>query len=337
MRIKNPAGRVSWRGVPLVLGSAMCLVLTLTSGAQAAFPGKNGKIVFDYRGNIYTSTVSPVGGTHATQLTHDGNSTHARWSPDGKSLVFGRRGDIYTMSPTGTNVRRLTFNGLNYQPAWSRSGAQIVFMHQQPNHQGALFRMTATGKQLVQVASTSKTACGDDNPTWSPTSDLVVFHRMIGPANGSCKGAVGAIVTVNPYSGVQHVIARDGLKGGSVLTPDFMPNGKQIVIASTCIQDACYGQFTTALMVLNLQGKVLSGVYQLDFEGTDPDVLADPAVSPDGKSVAVSEIVGELPPYDCYLETVTIHGDPTPGLFSVPGDGACFKPVVFNPDWQPVH
>ena len=49
------------------------------------------------------------------QLTHlPGNSGDARWSPDGRKIVFSRNvtqgptSDVYTMNANGTNVRRLT-------------------------------------------------------------------------------------------------------------------------------------------------------------------------------------------------------------------------------------
>ena len=56
------------------------------------------------------------------------------WRPDGKALVIGRSGQIYTISiPSleplqidSSSIRQLTYEGSNFFPAWSPDGKKIV-------------------------------------------------------------------------------------------------------------------------------------------------------------------------------------------------------------------
>lgn len=50
-----------------------------------------------------------------------------RWSPDGRSFVFTKRGAVLIGTPTGTSARRLTdWGGSLSDPAWSPAGDVIV-------------------------------------------------------------------------------------------------------------------------------------------------------------------------------------------------------------------
>jgi TolB protein len=57
------------------------------------------------------------------------NAADASWSPDGKRIAFSRRGDIYTATPAGTQIRQLTHG--HYAdatvPAWSPDGREIAY------------------------------------------------------------------------------------------------------------------------------------------------------------------------------------------------------------------
>ena len=99
---------------------------------EAAFPGRNGLIVFHsnrgaqdpFSQDIYTITPN---GTKLTRLTDDGFSNiDPPWSADGKKIAFvsGRTGDpeIFVMNADGTKQQRLEkesfLGGFNDHPDW---------------------------------------------------------------------------------------------------------------------------------------------------------------------------------------------------------------------------
>jgi Tol biopolymer transport system component len=65
-------------------------------------------------------------------LTHGAGGVDPAWSPDGTRIAFGsaRDGnyDIYTMSPSGDEIKRLTHTDwAEAEPAWSPDGSRIAY------------------------------------------------------------------------------------------------------------------------------------------------------------------------------------------------------------------
>jgi dipeptidyl aminopeptidase/acylaminoacyl peptidase len=80
-----------------------------------------------------------VGGGQPAQLTNgNAGEASARWSPDGKSLLFLTRGDesgtqIYLLPSEGGQAQALTRHGTSVsQPAWSPDGSAIYFLASDP-------------------------------------------------------------------------------------------------------------------------------------------------------------------------------------------------------------
>jgi Tol biopolymer transport system component len=47
-----------------------------------------------------------------------GRGTSPAWSPDGRKLVFIRRGDVWTIDADGTHARRITRFHADVTPDW---------------------------------------------------------------------------------------------------------------------------------------------------------------------------------------------------------------------------
>src|SRR6266540_4333620 len=71
----------------VIVGAA---VMATPAVATAAYPGSNGRIVFEQGGFIYSIRQD---GSDRRQLTTDTHSRGPSWSPNGRSIVFHRAGE----------------------------------------------------------------------------------------------------------------------------------------------------------------------------------------------------------------------------------------------------
>lgn len=86
------------------------------------------------------------------------------WSVRGV-IAFRRGGDVYTVTPGGTNTRRLTFRG-GAHPSWSPSGRRLVFERGR-----SLYVIRPDGPGRRKLASRAT------RPVWSPDGRYVAFLR----------------------------------------------------------------------------------------------------------------------------------------------------------------
>lgn len=99
----------------LFLACSMLIPLSFASSGWAAFPGKNGLIIFQDNviGQLFSMRAD---GSNVTQLTNTSlfGGGGAYVSPDGKKIAFGRgapdgsSGDIYVMDITGETAALLS-------------------------------------------------------------------------------------------------------------------------------------------------------------------------------------------------------------------------------------
>jgi dipeptidyl aminopeptidase/acylaminoacyl peptidase len=293
--------------------------------ARAAFPGANGKIVFETNrdGNeeIYTMNAD---GTNRVDLTRNpADDTDPRWSVDGSRIVFAsnRSGNyqIYTMNADGSGVTRVTHDANeDRRPTWTADG-HILFQNGSfPNR--AIFRINADGNGLQQLTPVSS-----DNATVAaaPRGGRIAFSSTRGDGTqrlytAKADGSAAKLVLPSP----------PGPETADV-EADWSPRGNELLF----VRFTFGGPVTSDLYVVRTDG---GGLRQL----TDtPDRLElQPAWSPDGTKITFFGITA-LGTSDQHNAVYTMNPDGS-GLTEIstpripyldPFDGDRIDPFWFGP------
>jgi TolB protein len=157
--------------------------LVATLGASAAFPGKNGKIVFgSQQAGEDEIWVMDSDGTDRRNLTrHDGakiSDIDPRWSPDGRKIVYASDPtgsmQIWVMNANGSGAQPLTnLPGRNRFPAFTGDGKHIVFQSVVDGN-FEIYRMKTDGTEITNLTN-------DPGVDWAPATSAkgkkIVFTR----------------------------------------------------------------------------------------------------------------------------------------------------------------
>jgi Tol biopolymer transport system component len=120
--------------VPMLLLVGVVVAAAVAGpSAQRAFPGKNGRIVFnDKTGYLVLVNADGTGlvrlaGTRATDQV-----IGAAFSPDGKWIAYSKAGnsdpDVFVIRTDASAQRQVTFSrGTDVDPSWSGDGTRIAF------------------------------------------------------------------------------------------------------------------------------------------------------------------------------------------------------------------
>jgi WD40-like Beta Propeller Repeat len=284
----------------LLLGALVsaAAVLTVMAGeARAAFPGANGKLVFETNrdGNeeIYTMNSD---GTNRVDLTRNpADDTDPRWSADGKRIVFAsnRTGNyqLYTMNADGSGVTRVTHDANDdRRPTWTADG-HILFQNGTfPNR--AIFRIGADGNGLQQL-----TPASSDNATVAaaPRGGRIAFSSTRGDGTqrlytANADGSAAKLVLPSP----------PGPETADV-EADWSPTGNDLLFERFIFG----GPVTTDFYVVHADG---SGLRRLT---NTPDRLElQPAWSPDGRKITFLGFTG--------VGTADAHG----AVYTMNADGS---------------
>jgi hypothetical protein len=266
------------------------------SQARAAFPGTNGKIVFetnrDGNAEIYSMNAE---GTNRVDLTRNpAEDTDPRWAADGTRIVFAsdRTGNyqIYTMNADGSGVIRVTHDSNDdRRPAWTADG-RILFQNGSfPNR--AIYRINADGsglQQLTPVSSDNATAAA------SPRGGRIAFSSTRG--DGTQR-----LYTANADGGAAQLVlpAPPGPETADV-EADWSPRGNGLLFVRFTFGPS----LNSDLYVVHADG---SGLRQLT---QTPDRLElQPAWSPDGTKITFfgCSAVG-TPDQHCATYTMNVDG-----------------------------
>ncbi len=144
--------------------------------SPAAFPGHNGRIVFQRKlpGGLEIFTMRSDG-SDQHQLTHDPRNFDPSYSASGKRIAFDsyRDGDdeIFVMSPDGSHLHQVTHNSVGDALAdISPNGRKILFTRF-GSHGSRIYVMRASGTHQRKLGHGS-------GAVFSPDARKVAFYRL---------------------------------------------------------------------------------------------------------------------------------------------------------------
>jgi Tol biopolymer transport system component len=270
--------KVSLVAVAALLAACLLALVAMQKPAEAAFPGKNGRIAFCIGSGFAISSARPNGSGYRQETFQTSEfACEPAYSPDGTKLAFTSDQDddyeIYVKNLASGRVTQLTNNAFQpddsgtydkpiqeRRPAWSPDGSAIIFDRYGSASAPDLWVMDADGTDAVRLTHT--TASAEWNAAWSPDGTKIAFVREDDVWVMDADGSDQEDLTRTPN-------LEDGY-------PSWSPNGAKIAWQKQSIAD------TPAYDVwkMNADG---SGKDRLTFSaGLD----ATPAWSPDGGKIA---------------------------------------------------
>jgi Tol biopolymer transport system component len=214
---------------PLLAGAGVLLAAGLLAApAQAAFPGKNGRVVYEKQPNREVLQASAAYDAYdGTELwTSDAKGGDLKLlvsfadreypvasahdpavSPDGKRVAYVESGWADRSDPTYEQIRIIGIDGSNDHvlrddidagsaPAWSPDGAKIVYVQEDAEGETtSLAVVPANGSQAPTTLNLNGLSYGPQNPQWSPDGRWIAFdagdHVYVVPAAGGDPVLVG--------------------------------------------------------------------------------------------------------------------------------------------------
>ena len=268
------------RSLPVLLALALLATLVLAVGpAGAAFPGKNGPIVYPF---IHLNEGEDTGGLRihgptlkprSKPLTRNADDSNPSFSPNGRLIAFqGKRENpearathIYVVKSDGSGVRPLTSGKFrDSDPAFSADGKTIVFSrvdNGKPRTEH-IYSVPLAGGEPTQI-STGKE---DTEPVFTPDGKRILFV-------GKGKAKDGRdIFSMSPLGNEVRLVLGGGGNQGE---PDVSPNGRIIAFNSG-----------SNIFTARLDGSHVKPVTHSRRDCFSGACYHDPAFSPDGTHLA---------------------------------------------------
>jgi dipeptidyl aminopeptidase/acylaminoacyl peptidase len=294
----------------------LCLVLALWSAgpAQGAFPGDNGKLIFNANvsdspesGDDELFTIEPDG-SGLVRLTDNSliDDVLAVYSPDGRTIVYSQspqgatRDRLMVMVSDGSGARELGHSGGG--AAWSPDGHTLV-MSGLVDFNYELFTLDVNGGPRTQITGASS---DENGPVWSPDGATIAFASDFNSAQTE-------IYSMKSDASEDWVALTSTFGGDS--QPEWSPDGTKITFVSG-------RNGNEEVYVMNADG---SGETRLTAH---PDLDMRPQWSPDGTKIAFVRF--SVHTLDAEVWTMNPDGSEQAQLT----ENDLFESLT---DWQPLH
>jgi Tol biopolymer transport system component len=311
--------------------------------AEASFPGRNGKIVYEWIG----PSAYRAGPTATSVRTVDARSGRVRvlrdcpllppgytecqvggprYSPDGRTIAFAntrmvvdyRRSWQYfpglgTMGSDGSAFEEHITGKVYETLAWSPAGDRLLLQRDlapAPDYRNraAIFLASLDGTELSRV-----TPEGTSMPNWSSTGEIA----FTGERNGTSCPPVCANIFVMRLGGTPRKLT---YRGGA--SPSWSPHGKKLLFVRLELERARRGIDRADIYIIGRDGR---GLRRLTRRGG-----SSPVWSPDGKWIAF------LREGDIYVVRATGGGLRRLLNASPQTDGPLGEFAGTSLDWQPL-
>ena len=307
---------------PLVITLVALAVLAAIPAvpAMAAFPGRNGRIVFQRfdaangLGEIHTITAAGKGDLNLTGTPAIEDRDPA-WSADGERIAFRRYGagadQLWVMDGDGGGLVVVPGSGTASNPNWSPDGKRLVYECWAPfttDTDICLRNVDGGGFALL----TATVGIDENGPVWSPDGTRIVFSREI--------AAGGRFLVSIELKTLSSDALTPQVAGTYDSRPDWSPDNSEIAF-SRFVSGTGNG----------------GAIYRMKASGgkaalvTAPPPATDthhtmPAWSPDGKRIAYVHLDDD----EAWGHIYTINPDGTANAQVT--SGAATDEV---PDWRP--